>query len=86
MTKLLTGMAVGAAMLMGVGAAQAEPVKLTAQQMDGVTAGALAIAKAKASALAFGRFTFTKASADTVADSFFGVSASEAKSVSVAAF
>ena len=34
MTKLLTGLAVGAAMFLGLGAAQAEPLKLTGPQME----------------------------------------------------
>jgi hypothetical protein len=84
MTKLLAGLALGAAMMVGVGAAQAEPMKLSAVQMDGVTAaGYLNIAKAKAEALAFGRFTFTKTKTETFTAP--GVSASESKSKSVSA-
>lgn len=59
MTKLLTGLTVGAAMLVGVSAAQAEPLKLTGQQMDAVTAGSFfkgfSFADASGKALAFGR-------------------------------
>lgn len=61
MTKLLTGLAVGAAMLVGVGAAQAEPVKLTGPQMDSVTAAGwlhrikFSLANAEADAYADGK-------------------------------
>ena len=39
MKKLLTGLSLGAAMLVGVSAAQAEPLLLVGVQMDQVTAG-----------------------------------------------
>lgn len=85
MKKLLTGLAVGAAMLAGVSAAQAEPLKLTGPQMDAVTAGGfLSIASARASAVAvFGRVNITKASAATATAP--GFSASEAKAFSLSA-
>jgi hypothetical protein len=58
MKKLLTGLSLGAAMLVGVSAAQAEPLLLVGVQMDQVTAGgyfknrgtSLAWADAKATA------------------------------------
>jgi len=85
MTKLLTGLTVGAAMLLGVSAAQAEPVKLSAVQMDGVTAaGFLSVAAARADAAAiFGRVNIAKTSASTFTAP--GVAASESKAFSLSA-
>jgi len=59
MKKLLAGLTVGAAMLAGVSAAQAEPLKLTDPQMDAVTAAGFKfsfvnVADATAFAKAFG--------------------------------
>jgi hypothetical protein len=85
MTKLLTGLAVGAAMLVGVGAAQAEPLKLSPSQMDGVTAaGFFSVASARANAVAlFGRVNVAKTSASTFTAP--GVAASESKAFSLSA-
>ena len=86
MTKLLTGLAVGTAMLLGVSAAQAEPMKLTGQQLDNVTAGGFTfnLALADAHALAFGRVSI--ASTKTSTFSAPGVAAASSSSASCSGF
>jgi hypothetical protein len=83
MMKLLTGLAVGSAMLVGVGAAQAEPLKLSLSQMDGVTAaGFISVASARANALAlFGRVNVASTSASTFTAP--GVAASNSRAFSL---